>query len=106
MVALLALATFLFAAGCTNARISRNLSAGAVGCPANSITIVDETATASGTHTWTAQCAGKTFVCSFKTSAGTNCKESRLSIETDESQGRQRRPEERRVGRAGVRKGK
>lgn len=73
-------AVLLLAAGCTNARISKNLSAGAIGCPANSITIVDETATASGTHTWTAKCAGKTFVCSFQTSAGTNCKESLLSM--------------------------
>ncbi|MCW8960169.1 MAG: hypothetical protein OQK29_01315 [Ignavibacteriaceae bacterium] len=61
--------------GCTNARISRNLSSGAIGCHENDITIKDERATVTGLHTWIAECKGHEFVCSYQESTGVNCKE-------------------------------
>lgn len=65
----------IIASGCTSARISRDLSTGLVGCPADDIEIVDEDATASGTHTWIAVCHGKRFACGYQVSTGANCKE-------------------------------
>lgn len=62
-------------AGCTSARISRDLSSGVIGCPANDINIIDEDATMSGTHTWIAECNGKKHACSYHTTTGANCKE-------------------------------
>ena len=60
-------------AGCTSARISRNLSSGAIGCPSQEIQITNETAGIEGTHNWTAVCKGQTFICSYHTTTGANC---------------------------------
>lgn len=67
----------LLLAGCaiTNERISRNLSAGVIGCPPEEIQIVNETATIEGTHNWEAHCKGKRFICTFQAGTGTHCTE-------------------------------
>jgi hypothetical protein len=63
--------------GCTSAPISRNLSSGAIGCPANQILISNETATAiGGMHNWTATCNGKSYICSYQGTTGVNCSSS------------------------------
>lgn len=73
LIIFMALAVIL--AGCTSARISRDLSSGVIGCPSEDITIVDEEATISGTHTWIAVCDDKRYACSYHTTTGANCKE-------------------------------
>ncbi|MEI6896230.1 MAG: hypothetical protein V5786_01850 [Psychromonas sp.] len=63
--------------GCTSSRISRNLSSGAIGCPANEITIQNETASfIGGMHNWTAICNGKSHICSYQETTGVNCSSS------------------------------
>lgn len=63
--------------GCTNARISKNLSSGAIGCPANQIKIQNETAsTIGGMHNWTAICNGISYICSYQETTGVNCSNS------------------------------
>lgn len=58
---------------CTSARVSRNLSSGVIGCPANQITIKDERASFGGLHTWIAECNGQQFYCSYQETTGVNC---------------------------------
>ena len=65
----------LIVAGCTSARVSRNLSSGAIGCPPQDIEILNETASYDGTHNFEAICKGKRFFCSYHTTTGINCKE-------------------------------
>ncbi len=64
-------------AGCamTNPNISRKLTSGAIGCPADEVAIRGETADIIGNHNWAADCRGKSFVCHFHQSSGVNCKE-------------------------------
>ena len=64
----------VLAQGCTSARVSQNLSSGAIGCPAQEIKIINETAYAN-THNWIASCRGKTFICSYVSGGTANCKE-------------------------------
>lgn len=70
----IALLALVATQACTSARVSKNLSAGAIGCPANEITITNETAYVS-THNWTAECDGKRYICSYVSGGTTNCKE-------------------------------
>jgi hypothetical protein len=62
---------------CTNARISRSFTSGAVGCPSDEITIYNETATGpmGSMHAWEAECRGKHFVCSYHETSGVHCTE-------------------------------
>ncbi|WP_140413857.1 hypothetical protein [Bathymodiolus platifrons methanotrophic gill symbiont] len=60
--------------GCTSTRISRDLSSGAIGCPAQEIKISNETAHIN-THNWVASCRGKIFICSYVSGGSANCKE-------------------------------
>jgi len=63
--------------GCTNARISQNLSSGVIGCPASQIKIQNETATTiGGMHNWTAICKGQSYICSYQETTGVNCSNS------------------------------
>lgn len=61
--------------GCTSARISKDLSAGVIGCLPDEIQIINETASVSGTHNWIAECNGKRFVCNYVYGSTTTCKE-------------------------------
>lgn len=61
--------------GCTSARVSRNLSSGAIGCPPQDIEILNETADRDGMHNFEAICKDKHFFCSYHKTAGINCKE-------------------------------
>lgn len=63
--------------GCavTNARISKNLASGEIGCPASAITIENETATYDGSHNFEAICKGRRFFCHYHQSSGIDCKE-------------------------------
>jgi hypothetical protein len=69
------LVALMLTTGCTSARISKSLTSGVIGCPAKNIDIIDEKASASGTHEWIAECKGKRYVCSFIAGSNTNCKE-------------------------------
>jgi hypothetical protein len=60
---------------CTSARVSRQLAAGVIGCPSSEIKITRETASMSGTHEFTAQCDGRTYICSYVYGSNTNCHE-------------------------------
>ena len=64
-------------AGCTNARISKGFTSGAVGCPGDEITIYNETASGpmGSMHAWEAECRGKHFVCSYHETSGVHCSE-------------------------------
>lgn len=66
--------------GCTSARISRSLSSGAIGCPAKQIKITEETASASGTHEWIAECNGVKYVCNYVHGSTTNCTKMQESV--------------------------
>lgn len=66
-------ASMLLLTACTSARVSKNLSSGVIGCPANQITIQNETATVDGLHNWTAICNGVSYICSYQTTTGVNC---------------------------------
>ena len=70
---LIGLFSLVLISGCTSARISKSLSSGAVGCPANEITIKNERASFGGLHTWIAECKGHQFVCSYQETTGVNC---------------------------------
>lgn len=61
--------------GCTNTSISKKMSSGAIGCPANQIAIQNETASGflGGMHNWTAICNGTSYVCSYQETTGVNC---------------------------------
>ena len=50
------------------------VSAGHVGCPEDDIAISDDNP-GFGTHTWTAQCHGRTFFCSAAGRSDISCKE-------------------------------
>jgi hypothetical protein len=66
-----------FVAGCamTNERVSRNLASGEIGCPADSITIENETASFDGSHNFEAICKGQRFFCHYHQTSGIDCKE-------------------------------
>ncbi len=71
---LIGLSFLLLISGCTNERISRNLSSGAIGCPVSQITIQNETASAiGGMHNWTAICNNQYYICSYQETTGVNC---------------------------------
>lgn len=72
---IVAMIVLLIVAGCTSARVSRNLSSGAIGCPPQDIEILNETADRDGMHNFEAICKDKHFFCSYHTTAGINCKE-------------------------------
>lgn len=57
----------------TNPNISRDLTAGQIGCSPDEIGIENETARFSGTHTWTAICKGEQYICSYHSTTGTKC---------------------------------
>jgi hypothetical protein len=83
--------------GCTSATISKNLAAGAIGCPPNDIVIQNETATLIGSmHNFEAVCKGKRFICSYQPTTGINCKE---KIQTKEEQVEQALEEHASAGR-------
>ncbi|WP_395684453.1 hypothetical protein [Dokdonella sp.] len=71
------LAAVTLVAGCTNARISRGFTSGAIGCTSDEITIYNETATGpmGSMHAWEAECRGKHFVCSYHETSGVHCTE-------------------------------
>ncbi len=71
------LAVVVIAASCTNARISRGFTSGAIGCTSDEITIYNETATGpmGSMHAWEAECRGKHFVCSYHETSGVHCTE-------------------------------
>ena len=60
---------------CTSARVSRQLAAGVIGCPSSEIKITGETASMSGMHEFTAECDGRTYICSYVYGSNTNCHE-------------------------------
>ena len=62
----------LMSGGCGS--ILTNLSAGAIGCPSEAITVHDKHK-AVGVVSWAADCRGRTFYCSYN-SVVVNCKES------------------------------
>ena len=63
-------------ASCTSARISANLTSGAIGCRPGDIIIENETASViGGLHNWEAICNGKRYICSYQVTTGVNCKE-------------------------------
>jgi hypothetical protein len=72
-IALILISTSLI--GCTSARVSRQLSAGVIGCPSSQIKITNETASMSGMHEFTAECDGRVYVCSYVYGSNTNCHE-------------------------------
>lgn len=71
------LAILVFSAmlvGCiTNPNISRDLTSGQIGCSPTDIEILNETARMGGTHTWTAVCKGKEYICNYHTTTGSKC---------------------------------
>ena len=69
------LITTILLTGCTSSRISRNLSAGVVGCPAKQIKITNESASIDGFHEFNAECEGHKYLCSYHSTAGINCSE-------------------------------
>ncbi len=73
-IILLLVATILLT-GCTSARISRNLSAGVVGCPARYVKITNERASFGGFHEFNAECNGRNYFCSYHHTSGINCSE-------------------------------
>jgi hypothetical protein len=62
-------------AGCTSARVSKNLASGQIGCPPDQILIENETATFDGSHNFEAVCKGKRFICHYHQTSGVDCKE-------------------------------
>jgi hypothetical protein len=68
-----ATAVLLTLGGCKSARISRDLTSGQIGCSPSEISITNETAGIAGTHTWTATCHGKQYVCNYHTTTGSRC---------------------------------
>lgn len=74
--AILVIGVIILIAGCTNARISANLTSGVIGCSPEDITIEKETGEwITGLHAWEAVCNGKRYVCSYQNTTGINCKE-------------------------------
>ncbi len=62
--------------GCIkNAKISKQFTSSNIGCETKDIEIFDETAGFNGMHTWTAKCKGRTYICTYHSSAGSKCKE-------------------------------
>lgn len=66
---------------CTSARVSRQLSAGVIGCPSSQIKITNETAS-RGVHEFTAECDGMVYVCSYVYGSNTNCHERAIAAKT------------------------
>jgi hypothetical protein len=69
----LALPLALSLGGCKSPRISRDLTSGQIGCSPSEIAIRNETAGIAGTHTWTAVCKGKEYVCNYHSTTGSRC---------------------------------
>jgi hypothetical protein len=62
--------------GCiTNANISKQFTSSNTGCFKKDIQILNETAEFNGMHTWTAKCKGKTYLCTYHSTAGSKCME-------------------------------
>jgi len=76
---LIMIAVVLMLAGCTSAGVSKSLSSGVIGCKSDDIKITDEQASIRGTHEWTAECGGKTYVCSYVNGSNTNCAEAKVA---------------------------
>ena len=66
---------FLFSGCMTNENISKDFTAGSVGCKPEKIQIVNEKATMSGMHTWTAFCNNKEYFCTYHYGDGLKCSE-------------------------------
>ncbi len=75
IILMLAFFSILLAGCITNPRISKDLTSGQIGCSPGDIEIRDETAGIGGTHTWTAICKGKQYVCNYHTTTGSKCTE-------------------------------
>lgn len=69
----LAVALAFSVGGCKSASISKDLTSGQIGCSPHEISISNETARISGTHTWTATCHGKQYVCNYHSTTGSKC---------------------------------
>lgn len=62
--------------GClTNPEISKQFTSSNIGCETRDINIINETADFNGMHTWTAECKGKEYICTYHTTAGSKCTE-------------------------------
>lgn len=66
---------FVFTGCLTNENISRDFTAGSIGCKPQNISIVNEKATMSGMHTWSAFCNNKEYFCTYHFGDGVNCSE-------------------------------
>ena len=51
------------------------VSSGMIGCPSDTIKIIDKPIVIGGLHEWVAECNGKKFACSHIHGGGTNCTE-------------------------------
>lgn len=76
MKALLALALVGLLTACAtgNRNIPQKLTSGAIGCPADEVTITnDQGNSLTSVHTWEASCRDEKFVCNYHGTTGINC---------------------------------
>ncbi|MDK2063055.1 hypothetical protein [Aliarcobacter butzleri] len=75
-ISIVGLVSVLCFTGClTNENISKDFTAGSIGCKPEKISIVNEKATMSGMHTWTAYCNNKEYFCTYHYGDGAKCSE-------------------------------
>ncbi|MCT7586968.1 hypothetical protein [Aliarcobacter butzleri] len=75
-ISIVGLVSVLCFNGClTNENISKDFTAGSIGCKPEKISIVNEKATMSGMHTWTAYCNNKEYFCTYHYGDGAKCSE-------------------------------
>lgn len=72
---LLIISVFILTGCLKNENISRDFSAGQIGCQPENIQIINEKATMAGMHTWTARCNNRDYFCTYHYGDGASCKE-------------------------------
>lgn len=76
LILALPLAVGVLLTGCIkNPEISKQFTSSNIGCETKDIQIFNETADFNGMHTWTAECKGKRYLCTYHSTAGSKCKE-------------------------------
>lgn len=71
---LMLVSSLVFFSGCMkNENISRQFTAGSIGCKPQDISIVNETASMDGMHTWSAFCNNKEYFCAYHYGDGAKC---------------------------------
>ena len=72
---ILSILSFALSGCLTSSKTYQQITSMNIDCKTDDIQILDEVAELNSTESWTAKCQGKTYQCTYHSSAGSDCNE-------------------------------